>query len=935
MAGAVRIAGTDAFSVTQFTPAAISTFMAISVYLLAGAIFRNRFVPPVAAFLISMSNFQLSYGVATYPSLTNLSIVLLTLWAWSYLRMTKAIPSRKSLIYLSICSVLVLLIMINHEVSALASVIIMIGFVASTILFSIRNPTRGKIIRYAALSMVAGMILSAPILFMWEPFLADRYKRVEAGGGGASESHILNLMNILPQPPLGAIQLVLALIGIAASVLLVLQARLPASQGKGLAWFFDRANRFVDDEQEAASFRQRVVPLIFWFVSMGFIAYGYLFGLYLINYRFFFYATIPLAIFAAFSLVLLLEFVSPGIARAAGQGSIRSASARQIIAIGVVLAILGAQYQSVFVDLAWAREHTGRPFLSWPLFYCMQWIRDNTPGDSIVAASELSPYSAAMYLPGISERPAMLTIAGQASKSEALEHKNSAIVQQMLALDSIGDLRRTLQTNGLDKESLYVLIGKEYIGFASGNGDKIDVDRMLAMYDKVYDNSECSVFRVDDKELALAGYGSILYGKWVDASGVEVPPAVNGIIDLDGRPTGISLDSVTGSVYVVKEGSDSMTILTPVNGTIVTYEQDLDRDHADLQSVAVNPDTNRVYVANHESDTVSVIDGETNKVIATVDVGEAPNRIVVNEQTNRVYVSNLISSSLTVIDGDSDEPIDTVQLDGKPSAVAVDARNNLVYIADSVSGVYVLDGELGAIVDTIRVGDHPSDIAVNSGTNAVYVVNHFSDSVSVVDGSTGRIVKEISVGSGPSGIALDAERNLVHVINYYSRSVSVFSEAQAQGPESDFVVSMDRGWAYSGGSASVSGYRLVRDDAGLSVGFNATQAEGRAFVSYTKDLSGLNLGVADAPYFSVEFTEIDESGTGRPQFGIGFADGTGVQIDDATTVRIGNRYHLVENLKEFGDKTVASITVSASSEVSAPLTSYQVNFADIRFAEKP
>jgi YVTN family beta-propeller protein len=248
--------------------------------------------------------------------------------------------------------------------------------------------------------------------------------------------------------------------------------------------------------------------------------------------------------------------------------------------------------------------------------------------------------------------------------------------------------------------------------------------------------------------------------------------------------------------------------------------------------------------------------------------------------------------------------------------------------------VYVLDGELD-VVGRFDVGDHPSDIAVNPDTNTVYVVNHFSDSVSVVDGSTGRVVREVPVGVGPSGMALDIDRGLVHVANYYSRSVSIFSEAQAQGPESDFVVSMDRGWAYSGGSASVSAYRLVRDDVGLSIGFNATQAEDWAFVSYTKDLSGQNLVVADAPYLSVEFTEIDESGAGRPQFAISFTDGTSVQIDDATTVRIGNRYHLTENLKEFGDKTVASMTLSASSEASAPLTSYQVNFVDVRFAERP
>jgi len=41
-------------------------------------------------------------------------------------------------------------------------------------------------------------------------------------------------------------------------------------------------------------------------------------------------------------------------------------------------------------------------------------------------------------------------------------------------------------------------------------------------------------------------------------------------------------------------------------------------------SVAVNPRTNRIYVANRDSDTVSVIDGATNTVVTTVGVGDGP-----------------------------------------------------------------------------------------------------------------------------------------------------------------------------------------------------------------------------------------------------------------------------------------------------------------------
>ena len=56
--------------------------------------------------------------------------------------------------------------------------------------------------------------------------------------------------------------------------------------------------------------------------------------------------------------------------------------------------------------------------------------------------------------------------------------------------------------------------------------------------------------------------------------------------------------------------------------------------------MAVNPTTNRIYVANETSNNVSVIDGATNTVVATVTVGVAPSGVAVNPTTNRIYVAN-------------------------------------------------------------------------------------------------------------------------------------------------------------------------------------------------------------------------------------------------------------------------------------------------------
>lgn len=74
---------------------------------------------------------------------------------------------------------------------------------------------------------------------------------------------------------------------------------------------------------------------------------------------------------------------------------------------------------------------------------------------------------------------------------------------------------------------------------------------------------------------------------------------------------------------------------------------------------------NRIYVANYSDNNVSVIDGSTNTVIATVPVGFTPLSIGVNPLTNGVYVANGTDDNVSVICGISN----TCQLPTNHNAV--------------------------------------------------------------------------------------------------------------------------------------------------------------------------------------------------------------------------------------------------------------------------
>jgi YVTN family beta-propeller protein len=94
--------------------------------------------------------------------------------------------------------------------------------------------------------------------------------------------------------------------------------------------------------------------------------------------------------------------------------------------------------------------------------------------------------------------------------------------------------------------------------------------------------------------------------------------------------------------------------------------------------IAANPATNIIYVTNHDSNTMSVINGANNTVIATIPVGNHPMAIGVNPVTNTVYVGNYGETTVSVINGATNAVTATLTVGTNPAAIAVDSAANVI-----------------------------------------------------------------------------------------------------------------------------------------------------------------------------------------------------------------------------------------------------------------
>jgi YVTN family beta-propeller protein len=210
-------------------------------------------------------------------------------------------------------------------------------------------------------------------------------------------------------------------------------------------------------------------------------------------------------------------------------------------------------------------------------------------------------------------------------------------------------------------------------------------------------------------------------------------------------------------------------------------------------AVDVNSTTSRVYVTVPDGNSVSVMDGTTNTVVATVPVGESPTGVAVNPTTNLIYVTDAAwsawSGTVSVIDGTTNTVVSTIPVNQWPLDVAVNPVTNLIYVANAAwSGtISVIDGGSNTVVGNIPVGFSPQRVAVNPNTNSVYVAMARGDLL-VIDGTTNTVVATLPA-TDASDVAVNPATN--HVFVAQDENVTVID-----GATNSVVTSIPLAWQY-------------------------------------------------------------------------------------------------------------------------------------------
>jgi S-layer protein (TIGR01567 family) len=139
-----------------------------------------------------------------------------------------------------------------------------------------------------------------------------------------------------------------------------------------------------------------------------------------------------------------------------------------------------------------------------------------------------------------------------------------------------------------------------------------------------------------------------------------------------------------------------------------------------------------LYVTNYIDNTVTAVNTTTNKIIASIKVGDGPEGIAVHPDGTTVYVTNNFGRSVSVIDTTTNFVVTNVIVGAFPRGVAVSQDGNYIYVANQEDNTLSIINTVTFQQIKVKVGIKPNGVAVDPNGRYIYVVNQKSENVSWV-----------------------------------------------------------------------------------------------------------------------------------------------------------------------------------------------------------
>lgn len=213
----------------------------------------------------------------------------------------------------------------------------------------------------------------------------------------------------------------------------------------------------------------------------------------------------------------------------------------------------------------------------------------------------------------------------------------------------------------------------------------------------------------------------------------------------------------------------------------------------DPSSTPIPPiESEALFVVNGGSNSLSVVNSETNEVVGTILLKNAayPHHVYLSPDRTRLALAipgidlseghdagghggHGMVGAILIMDANTGETKASRRFDNSNHNAAFSPDGKEVWTSQMATPgkILVLDAASLATKETIDVGDGPAEVTFSVDGKYAFAANGGSNSVTVIDGATKGIVKTITVGNNPVG-AWPGKDTIMYVDNEGSKTIT-------------------------------------------------------------------------------------------------------------------------------------------------------------------
>ena len=240
----------------------------------------------------------------------------------------------------------------------------------------------------------------------------------------------------------------------------------------------------------------------------------------------------------------------------------------------------------------------------------------------------------------------------------------------------------------------------------------------------------------------------------------------------------------------LRADADARRLYITLGKTVAVFDLDSGKQVGEItglnraHGVAISPDTGHGFATSGQDNKVLMFDTKTLATLKVIDsTGSNPDGIEYDPGTKRIYVANHGSGQVTVIDPADGAVVGTVAFEKGDTleGLAFDGRGHGFVNAEKQNSVLVFD--LATLKPLARWSAAPNEggtgLACDPATHRLFMATNGNNTMTVLDSDTGKVITSLATAEDADALAFNPDLKRIYVPGGKNGQLTIIQQTSA------------------------------------------------------------------------------------------------------------------------------------------------------------